>query len=105
MMYNWLAGVLFLEFMLFNLESEFLSLFVHGFKTAESLKNLIVANLELREQPIRDDVKSAELGRARLSISRSSLRIRQKVQKPRTQIYMDLNYIDPQARVLNYCFK
>jgi len=24
---------------------------------------------------------------------------------PRIQIYMDLSYIDPQARVLNYCFK
>jgi len=23
----------------------------------------------------------------------------------KTQIYMDLSYIDPQARVLNYCFK
>jgi len=28
-----------------------------------------------------------------------------KLQEPRTQIYMDLNYIDPQARVLNYCCK
>ena len=28
MMYNWLAGVQFLEFMFFNVESEFLSLFV-----------------------------------------------------------------------------
>jgi len=28
-----------------------------------------------------------------------------KTQKPRTQIYMDLSYIDPQSRVLNYCFK
>jgi len=24
---------------------------------------------------------------------------------PRTQIYMDLSYINPQTRVLNYCFK
>ena len=24
---------------------------------------------------------------------------------PRTQIYMVLSFIDPQARVLNYCFK
>jgi len=46
MMYNWLAGVQFLEFMVFNVESEFLSLFVHGFKTAESKNNLIVANLQ-----------------------------------------------------------
>jgi len=28
-----------------------------------------------------------------------------KTQKTRTQIYMDLRHIDPQARVLNYCFK
>ena len=33
---NWLAGVQFIEFMTFNVESEFLSLFVHGYKTAES---------------------------------------------------------------------
>jgi|Transcript_68310 hypothetical protein len=51
MMYNWLAGVQFLEFMVFNVESEFLSLFVHGFKTAESRNNLIVANLTLRKHP------------------------------------------------------
>jgi len=25
--------------------------------------------------------------------------------KSRTQIYMDLSYIHPQARVLNYCYK
>ena len=37
-MYNWLARVQFLELMVFNVESEFLSLFVHGFKTAESHK-------------------------------------------------------------------
>ena len=49
MMYNWLAGVQFLEFMVFNVESEFLSLFVHGFKMAESRNNLIVANLTLRK--------------------------------------------------------
>jgi len=28
-----------------------------------------------------------------------------KLWKPRTQIYMELRYIDPQARVLNYSFK
>jgi len=27
------------------------------------------------------------------------------LKKPRTQIYMTLSYIDPQARVLNYCYK
>ena len=26
-------------------------------------------------------------------------------QKRRFQIYMELSYIDPQARVLNYCYK
>ena len=51
MTYDWLAGVQFLEFMVFNLESEFLSLFLHGFKTAESRNNLIMANLELQKQP------------------------------------------------------
>ena len=29
----------------------------------------------------------------------------QTPKNPITQIYMDLSYIDPQARVLNYCFK
>jgi len=38
-------------------------------------------------------------------IPRSSVRFRQKLKKTRTQIYMDLNYIDPQAMVLNYCYK
>jgi len=27
------------------------------------------------------------------------------VDNPRTQIPMDLNYTDPQSRVLNYCWK
>jgi len=40
-----------------------------------------------------------------LFIPRSSVRFRQKLQKSRTWIYMDLRYIDPQARVLNYCYK
>jgi len=52
MIYNQVAGVQFLEFMVFNVESEFLSLFVHRSKTGESRNNLIVANLELRERPI-----------------------------------------------------
>jgi len=34
----------------FNIESEFLSLVLHGLKTAESRNNLIVANLVLRKQ-------------------------------------------------------
>jgi len=33
------------------------------------------------------------------------VRYRQKLQKLRTRIYMDLNYIDPQTKVLNYCYK
>jgi hypothetical protein len=37
--------------MVFNVESEFLSLFLHGFKTVESQNSLIVANLHLRKQP------------------------------------------------------
>jgi len=31
-----------------------------------------------------------------------SVRFRQKLKKSRTQIYIDLSYIEPQARVLNY---
>ena len=40
-----------------------------------------------------------------LSVPRSSVRFRQILNKSRTQIYMGLRYIDPQARVLNYCSK
>ena len=40
-----------------------------------------------------------------LLIPRSSVRFRQKLKKSRTQTYMDLNNIDPQAIVLNYCYK
>jgi len=50
MTYDWLATVQFLEFMVFIVEGEFLSLFLHGFKTAESQNSLIVANLILRKQ-------------------------------------------------------
>jgi len=43
---------------------------------------------------------------AGLSIPRSLVRIRPKLKKKlRTQIYIDLSYIDPQGRVLNYCCK
>ena len=42
---------------------------------------------------------------AGLLIPRSSVRFRQKLKKSRTQSYMDLSYIDPQARVLGYCYK
>jgi len=38
-------------------------------------------------------------------ILRSSVRFRQKLKKLRTQIYMELRYIDPQARVLNCFYK
>jgi hypothetical protein len=43
--------VQFIEFMTFNVEGEFLSLFVHGYKTAESRDSLVVANLALKQQP------------------------------------------------------
>jgi len=33
------------------------------------------------------------------------VRFQKKLKKLRTQIYMDLRYIDPQARVLNYFYK
>ena len=44
-------------------------------------------------------------GSAGLLIPRLSVRFRQKLTTPRTQIYMDLSYIDFQVRVLHYCFK
>ena len=37
--------------MTFNVESEFLNLFVHGYKTAEFRDCLVVANLALKQQP------------------------------------------------------
>ena len=40
-----------------------------------------------------------------LLIQRSSVRFQQKLKTSRTQIYMNLSYIDPQERVLNYCYK
>jgi len=43
--------VQFIEFMTFNVESEFLSLFVHGFKRNESRDDLVIPNLALRQQP------------------------------------------------------
>ena len=49
--YSWLAEVQFVEFMTFNVESEFLNLFVHGYKTAEFRDCLVVANLALKQQP------------------------------------------------------
>ena len=55
-----------------------------------------------REDPRRRKTSSAGQS-AGLLIPRSSVRFRQKLKKQTTQIYMDLSYIDPQARVLN-CF-
>ena len=50
--------------------------------------------------------KTSSVGQSTgLLILRSSVRFRQKLKKPRTQIYMDLRYIDPQARVLNFFYK
>ena len=40
-----------------------------------------------------------------MSIPRSSVRFRQHLKNPRTQIDLNLNCIDPEARVLNSCFK
>jgi len=48
---TWLIGVKYVEFITFNVESDFSSLFVHGFKTGESRKSLQVANLAQRSQP------------------------------------------------------
>ena len=56
----------------------------------------------------RDDVKLAQLVRARDCLSRGrrfDSGKNSKNKKLRTQIYMDVRYKDPQARVLNYCFK
>jgi len=48
--------------------------------------------------------KTSSVGQiAGLLILRSSVRSRQKLKKLRTQIYMDLNYIDHRARVLLAC--
>ena len=50
--------------------------------------------------------KTSSVGQsAGLAIMRSPVRFRQKLKSPRTRIYMDLSYIDPQAKVLKYCFK
>jgi len=38
--------------MTFNVEREFLILFVHGYKTAESRNGLAVANLAFKQQPL-----------------------------------------------------
>jgi len=55
---------------------------------------------------IRDDVKPAQLVRAREYQSRSRQFDSSKTPKtPRTQIYMDLSYIDPQTMVQNNCAK
>ena len=55
---------------------------------------------------IRDDVKLAQLVRARDSRYQGRRFDSGKFSKnPRNQVYMDLRYIHPQARVLNYCFK
>ena len=40
-----------------------------------------------------------------LTIQRSSVRFRHKKSKiEKSNLHMDLNYIDPQARVLDYCY-
>jgi len=49
--YQWLTDVDFLEFWTFIVEFEFLSLFLHGFKTGESRHVLNVANLALKGMP------------------------------------------------------
>jgi len=49
--YHWLTDVNFLEFWTFNVEFEFLSLFLHGFKTGESRHVLNVAKLALKGMP------------------------------------------------------
>jgi len=40
-----------MDIMTFKVESEFLSLFVHGFERTESQDELVVANVALRQQP------------------------------------------------------
>ena len=49
--------------------------------------------------------KTGSVGQsAGLVIPRSSVRFRQKLENPRTRIYMDSSYIDLQTRVVNYCY-
>ena len=49
--------------------------------------------------------KTSSVGQsAGLLIPRSSVRFCQKLKKSRTQIYIDLSYIDSQAGVLNCCY-
>ena len=56
-----------------------------------------------------DDVKLAQLGRAQDSRSRGPGRHfdsgKTPNEKHRTRIYINLSYIDPETRVLNYCHK
>jgi len=61
----------------------------------------------MRTVYIRDDVKIAQLVRAqdRQFRGRRFDSGKNSKKKKRIQIYMDLSYIDPQARVLNYCYK
>jgi len=47
--------------------------------------------------PLRDESKLAQLIRAMVSFSLGR-------QIPKSQMYMDLRYIDPRSRVLNECF-
>ena len=50
--------------------------------------------------------KTSSVGQSgALVIPRLSVRFWQILKKSRTHFYMDLSYIDPQARVLNYCYK
>ena len=70
---------------------------------AATMSNNMLSALIL---PYLKRCKTSSVGQsAGLSIPRSSVRFRQKIKNPRTQIYMDLRYINPQARVLNHCFK
>ena len=45
--YQWWTDINFLAFWTFNVQFEFLSLFLHGFETGESIYVLNVANLNL----------------------------------------------------------
>jgi len=48
--FRWLTGVKHLRLSTFNVAAEFLSLFIHGFKTGESRDTLIVANMAMHDQ-------------------------------------------------------
>ena len=67
-------------------------------------KNVLHNSASIHLIPIGTDLIVSPSGLGILSPAQND---QQKLKNLRTQIYMDLSYIivDPQARVLNYCYK